>query len=87
MPKLEALTPEGWYKEGHGITGGKLDGHNVWIPEHEPSNKLHLWALQPPVADAALEELLKAPHKWADTFHVVLIPRLMTPASGLAMAV
>ncbi len=69
----------GWYKEEHGITGGKLDGHNIWIPDHEPRNKLHLWALQPPVADAALKELLKARHKWTDSFHVVLIPRLMTP--------
>ena len=30
-------------------------------------------------ADAALEELLKARHKRTDTFHVVLIPRIMTP--------
>ncbi len=79
MPELEALTPEGWYKEGHGIIGGKLDCHNVWIPEHEQRNKLYLWAPQPPVADAALEELLKVRHKWTNTFHVVLIPRLMTP--------
>ena len=63
MPNLEALTPEGWYEEGHGITGGKLGGHNVWIPEHELKNKLHLWTPQPLVVDAALEELLKARHK------------------------
>jgi hypothetical protein len=42
MPELEELTPEGWCKEGHGITREKLDGHNVWIPEHEQRNKLHL---------------------------------------------
>ena len=40
---------------------------------------MHLWAPQPAVADAALEELLKARHKRTDTFHIVLIPRLMTP--------
>ncbi len=40
---------------------------------------MFLWAPQPPVADAALEELLKARHKRTDTFHVILIPRLMTP--------
>jgi hypothetical protein len=79
MPELESLTQEGWYKEGHGITGGKLNGHNVRIPEHEPRNTLHLWAPQPPVADNALKELLKARHKQTVTFHVVLIPRLMTP--------
>ncbi len=31
------------------------------------------------MADAALEELLKAQHKRTDLFHVVVIPRLMTP--------
>ncbi len=77
--KLEPLTPEGWFVEGHGIKGGYLDDHKVWIPNHEAKNELHLWAPQPPVADAALEELLKARHKRTDTFHVVVIPRLMGP--------
>jgi hypothetical protein len=57
---LEPLTPEGWFVEGHGISRGYLDGHKVWMPSHEAKNGLHLWAPQPPVADAALEELLKA---------------------------
>ena len=26
-PHLQPLTPEGWFKEGHGITGGTLDRH------------------------------------------------------------
>ena len=56
-----------------------LDSHEVWIPTHGDKNELFLWAPQPPVADAALEELLKACHKRTDTFYVVLIPRLMTP--------
>ena len=58
-PKLEPLTPEQWFVEGHGITGGKLDNHRVWLPTHGRKNELFLWAPQPPVADAALEELLK----------------------------
>ncbi len=79
-PKLEPLTPERWFEEGgHGIRRGSLDRHKIWMPTHEPKNKLHLWALQPPVADAALEELLKAHHKRTDMFHVVLTPWLMTP--------
>ena len=40
---------------------------------------MFLWALPPAVADVALEELLKARHKRTDTFHVFLVPRLMTP--------
>jgi hypothetical protein len=79
QPKLEPFTPEQWFVEGHGIAGGKLDNHRVWLPTHGRKNELFLWAPQPPVADAALEELLKARHKCTDTFHVVLIPQLMTP--------
>jgi hypothetical protein len=59
-PDLKPLTPEGWYVEGHGIVGGTPNHHKIWIPDHGPKNELHLWAPQPPVADAALEELLKA---------------------------
>jgi hypothetical protein len=76
---LQPLTPEEWFVEGHGIIGGSPDRHNVWMPEHEAAGKLHLWAPQPAVADAMLEELLKARHKRTDTFHVVVIPRLMSP--------
>ena len=78
-PGLRALTPEGWFVEGHGIVGGRKDSRGVWIPEHGPRWELFLWAPPPAVADAALEELLKARHKRADTFHVVVIPRLMVP--------
>ena len=77
-PELEPLTPEGWFEEGHGITGGTLDRHIMWIPKHGDKNGMFLWASPPPVADAAMEELLKACHKCTDSFHVVLIPRLMT---------
>jgi hypothetical protein len=40
---LMPLSPEGWYEEGHGITGGEPDKRGVWIPTHGPSNKLFLW--------------------------------------------
>jgi hypothetical protein len=75
---LEPLTPEGWFEEGHGIRGGSRDKHRIWMPTHKPKNELHLWAPQSPSADTALEELLKVRHKRIDTFHVVIIPRLMT---------
>ena len=78
-PELEPLTPEGWFEEGHGITGGEKDKHGVWIPSHEKGGNLHLWPPPPAAADAALEELLKARHKRTDTFHVVAIPRLASP--------
>lgn len=59
--------------------GGHLDKHGMWVPDHEPAGKRHLWSPPPAVADAMLEELLKARHKRSDTFHVVVIPRLMYP--------
>ena len=77
--ELEPLTPEGWFEEAHGINGGKLDQHKVWMPLHCPTNNLFLWAPPPAAADAALEELLKSRHKRTDLFHVVVIPRLMNP--------
>ncbi len=46
---------------------------------HEVAEEIHLWSSLPAVADAALKELLKAQNKRTDTFHVLLIPRLMTP--------
>jgi hypothetical protein len=76
-PNLDPLTPEGWFEEGHSFVQGALDKKNVWVPIHEAKNKLHLWAPPPLVGDATLEELLKACHKRTDTFHVVLIPRLL----------
>ena len=78
-PDLNPLPPEGWFEEGHGIEGGAKDANGVWIPRHGEKGKTFLWASAPAVADAMLEELLKARHKRTDTFHVVTIPRLMAP--------
>jgi hypothetical protein len=78
-PWLNLLTPEGWVEEGHGITGGELDGQGIWIPMHCRKDQTFLWALPPAVADMAIEELLKSRHKRTDLIHVVLIPRLMMP--------
>lgn len=76
---ISPLTPEQWFVEGHGINGGEINADGVWIPTHEPAYQTHLWCPPPPVADAALEELLKARHKRTDTYHIIVIPRLMTP--------
>ena len=73
------LTPEEWFEKGHGIVGGHLDKHGVWMPDHEKGGSVHLWAPPPAVADAALEELAKARHKRTDTYHIVVVPRLFSP--------
>ncbi len=59
-PHLKALSPEGWFEEGHGITGGEVDGHRIWILTHCEGNQMFLWAPAPAVVDAAIEELLKS---------------------------
>ena len=76
-PDLEPLSPEGWFEEGHGITGGMLDERQIWIPTHCHKDQVFLCPPPPAVADVALEELLKSRHKRSDLLHVVVIPRLM----------
>eukprot|EP00804_Cyclotella_cryptica_P012519 CCRYP_017724-RA/>CCRYP_017724-RA protein AED:0.34 eAED:0.23 QI:0/0/0/1/1/1/3/0/930 len=56
---INPLTPEQWFMEGHGIIGGHLDIHGVWMPDHEPSGNTHQWAPQPAVADVYLKRFLK----------------------------
>lgn len=76
---LEPLSVDDWFERAHGIIGGQKDDHGVWIPTHEEGRNLHLWTPPLALADVALEELLKARHKRTDTFHVLAIPRIMTP--------
>ena len=78
-PDLEVLEPRDWFFKGHGIKGGHKDRHGVWIPEHEKNGETYLWAPPPVVADAALEELLKAVHKRQDAYHFIIIPRIFSP--------
>ena len=75
---LKPLIPEGWFEEGHGISGGTPDRNGVWMPTHVPKHKLFLWVPPPAAAEVALEELCKARHKRTDTFHVLAIPRLVS---------
>jgi hypothetical protein len=34
VKNLTCLTPEEWFVEGRGITGGYRDDNNIWIPTH-----------------------------------------------------
>ena len=74
------LTTEEWFREGHGIIGGRRDSHGIWIPTHAKAGRMYLWSPPPVVADAALEECLRAVHKRSDATHVFVIPRLCTPS-------
>jgi hypothetical protein len=78
-PTLKPLSPEGWFEEAHGIVGGLPDHNNMWMPIYGKGVKMFLLAPPPSIANVAWEELLKARHKRSDTFHVLLVPRIMTP--------
>ncbi len=79
VKELKPLTPDEWFVEGHGIVGGAKDEHGIWIPKHAVNGRVYLWAPPPVIADAALEEGLRATHKRSDAFHVFVLPRLCTP--------
>ena len=79
MSKLDPLTPEEWFVEGHGIIGGEKDHNGIWIPSHAKNGRTYLWTPPPVIADVALEECMKAIHKRTDAYHIFVIPRLFTP--------
>jgi hypothetical protein len=54
-----------------------MRGDNFWIPEFKRG--FYLWAPPPAAADVALEELHVACLKRQDSFHIIVVPRLMTP--------
>ena len=51
----------------------------MWIPTHVPKGQTFLRTPPPAVADAILEELMKARHKRTDNFHIIAVPWLMLP--------
>jgi hypothetical protein len=50
---------------------------NFWIPEFKRG--CYLWAPPPAAANVALEELCVVRLKRQDSFHIIVVPRLMTP--------
>eukprot|EP00957_Ditylum_brightwellii_P136752 10428112-Ditylum_brightwellii.AAC.1 len=78
-PHLKPLTPEDWYRKGHGINGGSLNSEGMWIPMLMEA-RLLLWVPPPAAADAVLEELIKSCHKREDMCHIFLCPWIFTQA-------
>jgi hypothetical protein len=77
--KGQVLKCKEWFVEGHGIIGGKVDSHGVWIPMHARNSMAYIWSPPPVIADVALEEFPKAIHKRPDAFHIFLAPKLYSP--------
>lgn len=73
---VQALTPEEWFTRGQGLAGGDFDPMGVWVPNHEIGT--HLWCPPPAVAEAAVDELLRAKHKRPESMHVFVCPCLLT---------
>ncbi len=64
LGKRKVLTPDEWFREGHGIVGGEKDSTGLWIPLHASNGKVYIWTPPPIIADVALEECAKAIHQY-----------------------
>jgi hypothetical protein len=56
--EAEVLKPEGWFKQGHHLLGGKIDSKGFWRQEIKPG--MFIWNPPPAAASVAIEELRKA---------------------------
>jgi hypothetical protein len=71
------LTPEGWFDEGHGITGGAPNSEGVWIPT-TMSSGYFVWSPPPTAGRHAIDQLSISRHKRPTLSHVFVCPRLFT---------
>ena len=79
LGESKGLSVEGWFQEGHGITGGAKGRCGIWTPTHAAEGRSYIWAPPMVIADVALEECAKAIHKRTNAYHILIIPRLYTP--------
>ncbi len=76
-PTISPLSPEGWYREGHGITDYTRSPDGM---HHPALSQLQwfLWAPAPAASRQALEELATSRHKRPWFNHIFICPRLFT---------
>ena len=79
VQSLVPLREHEWFNVGHGVIGGALDAHGIWMPVHAPNGRTYWWDPPPVIANVALEEALKARHKRTDATHIFTIPQLCSP--------
>ena len=75
--KLEVLTPTDWFERGHDILGSRTNVDGMWMPRYKPGTML--WVPPPAAGRFVMSEIRQARQKRQDSFHIVIIPRLMTP--------
>ena len=75
--KVRFLNPVDWYEAGHDIIGWKSD-HSI-LKHPIIKEGTYVWSPSPAAADACLEQLQIVRGKRKRSFHIVVIPKLMTP--------
>ena len=75
--KFKILSPEDWYEAGHDIRGWENVHNGIKHPIVETGS--YIWCPPPAAADACIEQLRVARGKRKKSWHVIVIPRLMTP--------
>ena len=73
---MEVLTPDDWFWRGHDLCGMEQNIDGVWMPKHQSGTML--WVPPPAVATFAVDELRQARQKRQASFHILIVPRLMT---------
>ena len=73
---ISALTPEGWYLEGHGIQN-YAPIYGIIQPVPSPVS-WYLWMPPPAACRHALGELATSRHKRTSLNHIIVCPRLFT---------
>jgi hypothetical protein len=73
---VEVLDENDWFIKGHDIDGGYVRD-NVYYPQYRKGT--YLWCPPPAAADIACEEIRKARTKRAESTHIFICPRLLTP--------
>ena len=76
LEKVQLLTPEGWFEQGHDIEGGTVNEDGIWMPSF--SKGRYIWTPPPAGGLVAIEQLRRARLKRQASTHIVIMPRLFT---------
>ena len=80
---IEPLTPEGWFKEGHGMKEGHNNDNGIWMPFHFKGTFLRVPS--PSVVVLVLRQLGRAVQKQPNRLHVFIFTKLVMPVWGRLM--